>query len=327
MPLGDAKTAEKLLSDLVYDLRHTVQEWADLTSQTAQPRMGYAGQHLVSVITSLKGSRSGARGFDLVDVTGRHNMGEIKTCNKVDRLGVCLNPNCDGRVFTHEGQCPKCKGTQIGRKDDSKWLIGFSDESKFKKMLDPARYYLVLFALDDLISPKALVTKVWRVDPMSPGFALCLAAYYLPRMNKTNRAPFNLWPEYKAFRLMRPVLIYHSDLALCDGKVTTHVFDPTATVPEPILPLGTNLTGLTKQQAVDLAAKLGLPDPVRVTWDKPKLTGEVDRMIQDAITQGLFTEEVLAAMIAKLLYGDAVKGELTKRRLSGPFYNRLKAMA
>lgn len=37
-----------------------------ITQQTPQARMGYVGQHLVSVVTGYPGGKSGARGYDLV---------------------------------------------------------------------------------------------------------------------------------------------------------------------------------------------------------------------------------------------------------------------
>ena len=64
--LGTIEASEQLLQDLYLDLRVKILRWAPLTKQTAQARMGYVGQHLVSVVTGLPGGKSGARGHDLI---------------------------------------------------------------------------------------------------------------------------------------------------------------------------------------------------------------------------------------------------------------------
>ena len=62
---GTPEHAAALLTDLYVRLRRDLQRWAAVTQQTPQPRMGYVGQHLVSVATGHPGGRSGARGDDL----------------------------------------------------------------------------------------------------------------------------------------------------------------------------------------------------------------------------------------------------------------------
>jgi len=57
--LGDLESSEKLIYDLYIDLRKRVNSWAAITGQTAQARMGYVGQHLVSVVTDYRGGKSG----------------------------------------------------------------------------------------------------------------------------------------------------------------------------------------------------------------------------------------------------------------------------
>ena len=54
------------------DLRAKVNAWSKITQQTPQARMGYVGQHLVSVVTGYPGGKSGARGYDLVIDDERH---------------------------------------------------------------------------------------------------------------------------------------------------------------------------------------------------------------------------------------------------------------
>ena len=49
--LGTIEASEALIKDLYIDLRAKVNAWSKITQQTPQARMGYVGQHLVSVVT------------------------------------------------------------------------------------------------------------------------------------------------------------------------------------------------------------------------------------------------------------------------------------
>ena len=57
--LGTVDASKQLIQDLYIDLRKKANQWASITHQTAQARMGYVGQHLVSVVTGYQGGRSG----------------------------------------------------------------------------------------------------------------------------------------------------------------------------------------------------------------------------------------------------------------------------
>lgn len=114
--LGTIEASEALIKDLYIDLRAKVNAWSKITQQTPQARMGYVGQHLVSVVTGYPGGKSGARGYDLVIDDERH--GEIKTCYRVDQLGSCNA--CGAVVSSLETECAVCGSTSINRKDDSK---------------------------------------------------------------------------------------------------------------------------------------------------------------------------------------------------------------
>lgn len=87
--LGTLEASEQLIQDLYINLRNKVNAWSQITMQTPQARMGYIGQHLVSVVTGFPGGKSGARGYDLV--MNNNKYGEIKTCYRVDQLGTCNN--------------------------------------------------------------------------------------------------------------------------------------------------------------------------------------------------------------------------------------------
>ncbi|MBI2339114.1 MAG: MamI family restriction endonuclease [Deltaproteobacteria bacterium] len=218
--LGTVEASERLIHELYIDLKQKVNKWASLTRQTAQARMGYVGQHLVSVATGFPGGRSGARGKDLVLPNSRY--AEIKTCYRVDQLGKC--GDCGGAVSSLETACPECSSGNIERKDDSKWLIGIRHDDEFAHILDPASYYLVLFDFTDLAKPTTIRASIWRVDSLNPGFAYCLVDYYFNiRKASKSKAPFNLWPFQLKFDLMKPLLIYRS-LISADNTITTEVF-------------------------------------------------------------------------------------------------------
>lgn len=103
--LGTIEASEALIKDLYIDLRAKVNAWSKITQQTPQARMGYVGQHLVSVVTGYPGGKSGARGYDLVIDDERH--GEIKTCYRVDQLGSCNA--CGAVVSSLETECAVCR--------------------------------------------------------------------------------------------------------------------------------------------------------------------------------------------------------------------------
>ena len=157
--LGTIEASEALIKDLYIDLRAKVNAWSKITQQTPQARMGYVGQHLVSVVTGYPGGKSGARGYDLVIDDERH--GEIKTCYRVDQLGSCNA--CGAVVSSLETECAVCGSTSINRKDDSKWLIAIRNNDEFAKLLDPYRYYFVLFEFESIydISLKFNTEILW----------------------------------------------------------------------------------------------------------------------------------------------------------------------
>ena len=258
--LGSLESSEQLIRDLYLDLRQKISVWASVTKQTAQARMGYVGQHLVSVVTGYPGGRSGARGKDLVLPDGQ--FAEIKTCYRVDQLGKCNS--CGAGVSALELECYNCNSSDIKRNDDSKWLIGIQHDKEFSEILDPKFYYLVLFDFTDLARPDTIRASIWRVDPLAPGFAFCLIDYYrnIKSASKSG-APFNLWPYSLKFELMRPLLIYQA-LVLPDNTIDTRLF-PSKHQPKlyPLSHLRDHAASrnLTADKILDLAERLGLNLP------------------------------------------------------------------
>lgn len=207
------KQSEQLIKELYIDLRRNVNKWSKITNQTPQARMGYVGQHLVSIVTGYPGGKSGARGYDLI-IDGKSQpvkYGEIKTCYRVDQLGKCLN--CNNVVSSLEKKCAYCGSENIRRNDDSKWLITIQSDKHLLTTFEPEYYYFVLFEFEDINNPQNnnIVATIWRVNTKNPGFYLCMLDYYYNiRAKSSSKAPFNMWPHMIKFQLTKPVKIYES---------------------------------------------------------------------------------------------------------------------
>lgn len=265
--------------------------------------MGYIGQHLTSVVTGFPGGRSGARGNDLVLPDGKH--AEIKTCYRVDQLGACRT--CRAAVASIESACANCGGTSIDRKDDSKWLITTKNEQELRDLFEAQWFFLVLFDFADLADPQQINARIWRVDPMSPGFALCMVDYFFNiRARSASAAPFNLWPFSPKFSLLDGELIYFARIN-DDDSIDTFIFPNEVGNPEEIVldPLHrlVRSRALTTQSLLHTAEDLGvvLPGGDRV---------EVIAALQDARDVGALDERVLADTLAYWIYAPLVAGHL-----------------
>jgi hypothetical protein len=294
--LGTVEASEQLINDLYIELRKKVNQWAAITHQTAQARMGYIGQHLVSVATGYSGGRSGARGKDLVLPNGK--FAEIKTCYRVDQLGKCNN--CGVAVSSIEAYCPECRSTDLKRNDDSKWLIGIRHDEEFAAILEPKYYYLVLFEFTDLKLPDTIRASIWRVDPTAPGFAYCMIDYYKNiRSASSSKAPFNLWPFQLKFDLMKPTLIYRSYITKED-KVQTEIFPGRdAEILHSLQPLPnySQSQNLTREKIQSFAKNIKATT-LLLDNNKRKLL----ESIQQFITQSTLSYDFLADKLAEALY-------------------------
>ena len=293
--LGSLESSEQLIKDLYIELRQKINVWASVTKQTAQARMGYIGQHLVSVVTGFPGGRSGARGKDLVLPNGE--FAEIKTCYRVDQLGKCNT--CGAGVSSIELECSVCDSKDIKRNDDSKWLIGIQHDEEFAEVLSPKYYYLVLFDFTDLMNPTTIRASIWRVDPLAPGFAYCLIDYYknIKAASKSG-APFNLWPFQLKFELMRPLLVYQSFIQ-ADNTIQTRVFpglQPPEHYPLSSLPIHSRSQNLTLAKIQEFSRILGLP--VLNSTNK----GQLLQFAQDKITERNIHIDAVVDALAKTLY-------------------------
>ena len=302
--LGSLESSEKLIKDLYIELRLKINVWASITKQTAQARMGYIGQHLVSVVTGFPGGRSGARGKDLVLPNGE--FAEIKTCYRVDQLGRCNT--CGAAVSSIELECSSCDSKDIKRNDDSKWLIGIQHDAEFAEVLTPKYYYLVLFDFTDLANPTTIRASIWRVDPLAPGFAYCMIDYYKNiKASSKSGAPFNMWPFQLKFELMRPLLIYQSFI-LPDNTIQTRVFpgrqDPEH-YPLSSLPTFSRSQNLTVDKIREFAKILSLTLPD--TANKSQLL----QTAQAAIDAQNISVDAVADALAKTLYRAEVAPHLS----------------
>lgn len=268
-----------LLNDLYIDLRKKVNYWSSLTDQTAQARMGYIGQHLVSAVTGYKGGKSGARGKDLVIPPNEY--AEIKTCSRVDQLGLCKK--CNSPVSPNETSCSFCGSLSILRKDDSKWLISITEEYPSKNALldsedilininKPKYYYFVLFefkSITDAESP--IVITIYQVNPKENGFTLCMLDYFY---NIKKNAPFNMWPHMLKFNLCNPAIIYRSEISI-NGEITTIHYDLERPLIEPFTNLVqySNSKNLTENTLIDLCLEFGITP----TIDKKTVLREIQK--------------------------------------------------
>lgn len=304
--LGTVKASEQLLYDLYIDLRKKIRQWAAITKQTAQARMGYIGQHLVSVVTGHEGGRSGARGKDLI--LSPTEYAEIKTCYRVDQLGKCNN--CEAAVASIEELCPKCGSDDIARGDDSKWLIGIRNEDEFRTLLEPKWYFLALFEFADPPKVDTILASIWRVDPRCPGFALCLVDYYFNiQANSKSGAPFNLWPYMLKFDLMRPLLIYRARIN-SDDSIETLIFPGRDTpLPNPLKPLDdyASSQNLSKDRVASLADDLGIVLPSGTTAKKAML-----QAIEAESKKRKISYNELTDAIARAIYSERIRPFVSK---------------
>lgn len=221
-------TANNLIKDLYIDLRKKVNHWSTITNQTPQARMGYIGQHLVSIVTGYPGGKSGARGYDLIiDSSDEKNIvyGEIKTCYRVDQLGKCNK--CNNVVSSLEKSCAFCGSKDIKRNDDSKWLISMNQKNDLILTFEPKYYYFVLFEFQDINDSENnnIVATIWKVKTDEPGFLYCMLDYYYNILsNCSSNAPFNMWPHMLKFHLTKPIKIYES-IIYEDDTIETLVLD------------------------------------------------------------------------------------------------------
>ncbi len=190
--------------------------------------------------------------------------------------------------------------------DDSKWLLSPSSQAELEDMFGEEAFYFVLFEFADLADPREIDVRIWRVDPLSRGFAYCMVDYlYNIRPASTSHAPFNLWPRSVKFSLMGGALIYWARIKE-DGSIQTHVFPGEVGDQEPIVlhPLGEYASSTTLSarsiraagEALGLAGLEGKKAEMLVTLESERLA----RPISDDVLSGVLAEAIYGPLIAEL---------------------------
>ncbi|WP_017292488.1 MamI family restriction endonuclease [Geminocystis herdmanii] len=207
------KLIKELLEELVLQPRMKALEWSKITHQTPNLRIGYPGQHLASLITGIRGRKTGARGDDLEDGT------EVKSCSRIDQMDKCKD--CNSPVARIEITCSNCGSNKINRKKDSKWLFTIKNENDLKVLTeDVKRVFLILadyphFNQQDYETLRFQSFEIWTNSNRHKRFKEIMTNYYyqIYLVNKNKKpeetpAPKNFWPYSYQFYLCNPILTF-----------------------------------------------------------------------------------------------------------------------
>ncbi|NCO75008.1 MAG: MamI family restriction endonuclease [Cyanobacteria bacterium] len=239
---------KKLLEELVLEPRINALKWSEVTHQTPNLRIGYPGQHLASLITGIKGRKTGARGDDLEDGT------EVKSCSRIDQMDSCKD--CKSPVARIEIKCSSCGSSNIERKDDSKWLFTIRSENDLKVLTqDVERIFLLLadypnFAQQDYDTLRFQSFEIWTNSIRQEKFQEIMTNYYynIYLQNKKNNpddtpAPQNFWPYQYQFYLCNPILTFACTITEASTKpevTIDHYIEPhinRKNIPSILMPL------------------------------------------------------------------------------------------
>lgn len=181
-----------------------------------------------------EGSRTGARGDDLIDGT------EVKSCSRVDQLDSCKD--CKQKVLRIEKVCPHCGSAKIKRMDDSKWLFSVKSEAELKLLTqDLERVFLTIadypnFAENDFDTIRFQAFEMWNNTERHKHFSSLMTNYYhkiflehISRNANKTPAPKNFWPYSYQFYLCNPVKVF--DCIVTNANTSpqiniTHLVEP-----------------------------------------------------------------------------------------------------
>lgn len=207
------------IEELIIEPRKNCAKWSKVTDQTATLRIGYPGQHLASLVTGVKGEKSGARGNDLSDGS------EVKSCSRVDQLDKC--EDCDSPVLRREEKCGNCDSTNIKRNNDSKWLFTIRSEDDLKTLVDNPNLNRVVLIIDDYPNfddgnyedIRIQIFEIYPKETRHKRFKEIMTNYYYKiylEHKKQNPAktpaPKNFWPYQYQFYLCNPILIFKATI-------------------------------------------------------------------------------------------------------------------
>lgn len=218
----------KLLEELVTGPRVKALEWSSVTHQTPNLKIGYPGQHLASLITGVLGTRTGARGDDLIDGT------EIKSCSRVDQLDSCKD--CKEKVLRIEEKCHYCGSKNIKRMNDSKWLFSIKSENELDLLVNRIDRVLLIIAdypsFDEgcFDSFRIQAFEIWVKSERSKKFKEIMTNYYNKiflkhikiNPNKTP-APKNFWPYSFQFYQCAPLKVFSASVKNANTSPTLSV--------------------------------------------------------------------------------------------------------
>ena len=209
----------KFIDELIIEPRKNCAKWSKVTDQTATLRIGYPGQHLASLVTGVKGEKTGARGNDLSDGS------EVKSCSRVDQLDKCNN--CSSPVLRREEKCGNCSSTNITRNNDSKWLFTIRSEDDLKTLINNPNLNRILLIIDDYPNFDAgnyediriQIFEIYQKEARHNRFKEIMTNYYYKiylEHKKSNPektpAPKNFWPYQFQFYLCNPILIFKATI-------------------------------------------------------------------------------------------------------------------
>lgn len=211
---------KNFINEIIIVPKHALTKWARITNQTPAAKIGYIGQHLISLITGVPGTGSGARGDDLADGT------EVKSCNKVDQADKCKD--CGARVLRIENCCSECGSANIARKDDSKWLFSIRDEYELEQYKSLDRVVLLLmdypnFDLGDYKDIRIIVFEIYPKDDRMKVFNELISNHYynifLPKQDNNQKTnPMNLHPWSFQFYKCNPIKTFECIVKNIDTK-------------------------------------------------------------------------------------------------------------
>lgn len=207
---NNLERVSRFIEEVIISPKRLLRRWAAVTNQTPAVKIGYIGQHLSSLLTGVKGTRTGARGNDMEDGS------EVKSCYKIDQADKCKD--CGSRVLRMEETCPNCGSTNIIRKDDSKWLFSVKSEDELAQYLNMDRIVLILldypnFQLNDFSDIRICAFEIYPKEKRMKVFRelICYHYYhnYKPKVEKklsTNPMDFHPW-SYQFYKC-NPIKIF-----------------------------------------------------------------------------------------------------------------------
>lgn len=220
------ETSKELIKECIKDLyvnpRNSMRKWSKITNQTAMARLGYPSQHLSSLITGIKGVGTSARGDDLSDGS------EVKSCSRADQLCECKE--CGAKVLVWQKKCPVCGSENINIKTDSHWIFSIKRKSELDLLLNKVPRILLILFDNKGDDSEDIRLRCWSVNPKEKYVIEFFNDYfnnnYLTKLSKGKTpAPCNLHPLKYDFYMMKPKLVFYSEIDVKNNDVKILFWD------------------------------------------------------------------------------------------------------